>query len=160
MLRKGTNKIIFQKKKLSWHLLLILGLVGVGQYPSFLRALGISEQTNMVVFAMTVVGPSTILLRPPEAAVCPGKIELCTSYLLFQSHYTLPPIIVVAEPLYTFSWTIFDSKSCRLRTKNIFWSPADGSQWQIPNPKRAFNLLQGVNQGHWLPLLANRRSLP
>ena len=78
---------------------MILGLVGVGQYPSFLRTLGISEQTNMVVFAMTVVGPSTILLRPPEAAVCPGKIELCTSYLLFQSHYTLPPIIVVAEPL-------------------------------------------------------------
>ena len=71
----------------------------MGQYPSFLRTLGISEQTNMVVFAMTVVGPSTILLRPPEAAVCPGKIELCTSYLLFQSHYTLPPIIVVAEPL-------------------------------------------------------------
>ena len=47
--------------------------------------------------------PSTILLRPPEAAVCPGKIELCTSYLLFQSHYTLPPIIVVAEPL---PWTL------------------------------------------------------
>ena len=70
---------------------MILGLVGVGQYPSFLRTLGISEQTNMVVFAMTVVGPSTILLRPPEAAVCPGKIELCTSYLLFQSHYTLTP---------------------------------------------------------------------
>ena len=61
--------------------------------------LGISEQTNMLVFAMTVVGSSTILLRPPEAAVCPEKIELCTSYLLFQNHDTLPPIIVVAEPL-------------------------------------------------------------
>ena len=85
----------------------------------------------MVVFAMTVVGPSTILLRPPEAAVCPGKIELCTSYLLFQSHYTLPPIIVVAEPLESFfSFSsfiaIFDGHDFNFRTKKLnilFFTP-------------------------------------
>ena len=69
----------------------------------------------MVVFAMTVVGPSTILLRPPEAAVCPGKIELCTSYILFQSHYTLPPIIVIAEPL------TYDTKYTSLLTFRGVW---------------------------------------
>ena len=60
---------------------------------------GIYEQTNITVFAMTVAGSSAIPWRPPEAALYLGVIELCTSRLLFQSHDTLPPILVVAEPL-------------------------------------------------------------
>ena len=60
---------------------------------------GIYEQTNITVFAMTVAGSSAIPWRPPEAALYLGVIELCTSRLLFQSHDTLPPIILVAEPL-------------------------------------------------------------
>ena len=60
---------------------------------------GIYEQTNITVFAMTVAGSSAIPWQPPEAALYLGVIELCTSRLLFQSHDTLPPIIVVAEPL-------------------------------------------------------------
>ena len=64
---------------------------------------GIYEQTNITVFAMTVAGSSAIPWRPPEAALYLGVIELCTSRLLFQSHDTLPPIILVAEPLISFS---------------------------------------------------------
>ena len=60
---------------------------------------GIYEQTNITVFAITVAGSSAIPWRPPEAALYLGVIELCTSCLLFQSHDTLPPIILVAEPL-------------------------------------------------------------
>ena len=60
---------------------------------------GIYEQTNITVFAMTVAGSSAIPWRPPEAALYLGVIELCTSRLLFQSHDTLPPIILVAEPI-------------------------------------------------------------
>ena len=60
---------------------------------------GIYEQTNITVFAMTVAGSSAIPWQPPEAALYLGVIELCTSRLLFQSHDTLPPIILVAEPL-------------------------------------------------------------
>ena len=70
---------------------------------------GIYEQTNITVFAMTVAGSSAIPWRPPEAALYLGVIELCTSRLLFQSHDTLPPIILVAEPLRTNvhgQWTI------------------------------------------------------
>ena len=48
---------------------------------------------------MTVVGSSAIPWRPPEAALYLGVIELRTSRILFQSHDTLPPIILVAEPL-------------------------------------------------------------
>ena len=61
------------------------------------RNFGIYEQTNITVFAMTVAGSSAIPWQPPEAAVYLGVIELCTSRLLF--HDTLPPIILVAEPL-------------------------------------------------------------
>ena len=64
---------------------------------------GIYEQTNITVFAMTVAGSSAIPRPPPEAALYLGVIELCTSRLLFQSHDTLPPIILVAEPLISFS---------------------------------------------------------
>ena len=64
---------------------------------------GIYEQTNITVFAMTVAGSSAIPWRPPEAALYLGVIELCTSRLLFQSHDTLPPIILVAEPLHLYS---------------------------------------------------------
>ena len=99
MLKKGANKIIPKKNLLSGHQLLILGLVDVGQNPSFLWNFGIYEQTNITVFAMTVAGSSAIPWRPPEAALYLGVIELCTSRLLFQSHDTLPPIILVAEPL-------------------------------------------------------------
>ena len=83
MLRKGANKIIPKKNLLSGHQLLILGLVDVGQNPSFLWKFGIYEQTNITVFAMTVAGSSAIPWRPPEAALYLGVIELCTSHLLF-----------------------------------------------------------------------------
>ena len=58
---------------------------------------GICVQTNITVFAITVTGSSAIIWQPPEAALYLGVIELCTSRLLFQSHDTLPPIIVVAK---------------------------------------------------------------
>ena len=61
---------------------------------------GIYEQTNITVFAMTVAASSAITWRPPEAALYLAVIELCTSHLLFQSHDTLSPIILVAEILY------------------------------------------------------------
>ena len=64
----------------------------------------IYEQTNITVFAMTVAGSSVIAWRPPEAALYLGVIELCTSRLLFQGHDTLPPIILVAEPLSFYSY--------------------------------------------------------
>ena len=48
---------------------------------------------------MTVAEPSASTWQPPEAAVSHGVIELFNSHLLFQSHDTLPPVIVVAEPL-------------------------------------------------------------
>ena len=67
---------------------------------------GIYEQTNITVFAMTVAGSSAIPWRPPEAALYLGVIELCTSRLLFQSHDTLPPIILVAEPLILYLYYI------------------------------------------------------
>ena len=78
---------------------MILGLVDVGQHPSFLWNFAIYEQTNITVFAMTVAGSSAIPWRPPAAALYLGVIELCASRLLFQSHDTLPPIILVAYPL-------------------------------------------------------------
>ena len=68
---------------------------------------------------MTVAGSSAIPWRPPEAALYLGVIELCTSRLLFQSHDTLPPIILVAEPL----MSIFDYK------KNIKYNGFRYSQY-------------------------------
>ena len=69
MLRKGANKICTTQVSL--------------------EPFGRSEQANMVVVAMTVTGPSSIHMWPPEAAVW------------LESHDSLPPIIVVAEPLVT-----------------------------------------------------------
>ena len=84
---------------LSRHQILILGWLMWGKTQVSFGTFGIYEQTNITVFAMTVAGSSAIPWRPPEAALYLGVIELCTSRLLFQSHDTLPPIILAAEPL-------------------------------------------------------------
>ena len=94
---------------------------------------GIYEQRNITVFAMTVAGSSAIPWRPPEAALYLGVIELCTSRLLFQSHDTLPPIILVAEPLLFFRMISLQSVQISINlTKASVFTPNEGTQKSMP----------------------------
>ena len=93
---------------------MILGWLMWGKTQVSFGTFGIYEQTNITVFAMTVAGSSAIPWRPPEAALYLAVIELCTSRLLFQSHDTLPPIILVAEPLVRMQTDLGNRPHCGL----------------------------------------------